>query len=88
MIIFRKPSCFIYDNNKHSLLVEVCNWETQLARIQNILEVWMLVQEHWLCLEPIFTTADIIVQMETEGKLFKVCYSFPSSSAIFFSLAR
>ena len=32
----------------------------------------MFVQEQWLCFEPIFTTADIAWQMETEGRLFKV----------------
>ena len=52
--------------------VEVCDWETQLARIQNILETWMFVQEQWLCFEPIFTTADIACQMEAEAKMFKV----------------
>ena len=54
--------------------VEVCDWETQLARIQNILETWMFVQEQWLCFEPILSTADIASKMETEGRLFKVKY--------------
>jgi hypothetical protein len=54
------------------ITVEVCDWETQLSRIQNILETWMFVQEQWLCFEPIFTTADIACKMETEGRLFKV----------------
>ena len=51
--------------------VEVCDWETQLARIQSILEIWLRVQHHWLYLEPIFTTEDIIMQMPAEAKMFK-----------------
>ena len=58
--------------NHLSIQVEVCDWETQLARIQNILETWMFVQEQWLCFEPILSTADIASKMETEGRLFKV----------------
>ena len=53
-------------------LVEVCDWESQLAKIQTILEIWIHVQQHWLYLEPIFTTEDIVMQMPTEGTLFKV----------------
>ena len=61
-----------FNNISPFLLVEVCDWETQLSRIQNILETWMFVQEQWLCFEPILTTADIAWKMETEGRLFKV----------------
>ena len=61
----------VFHEIKH-FSVEVCDWETQLARIQNILETWMFVQEQWLCFEPIFTTADIACQMEAEAKMFKV----------------
>lgn len=50
---------------------EVCDWETQLSLIQTILEIWTHVQQHWLYLEPIFTTEDIIMQMPTEGRMFK-----------------
>ena len=55
---------------------EVCDWEAQLAKIQTILEIWIHVQQHWLYLEPIFTTEDIVMQMPTEGTMFKVCIPF------------
>ena len=67
-----KMNCQIDDHEMKYFSVEVCDWETQLARIQNILETWMFVQEQWLCFEPIFTTADIACQMEAEAKMFKV----------------
>ena len=54
-----------------SLLVEVKQWEYQLGRVQTILSLWQRVQEHWLYLEPIYTTEDIAMQMQTESRLFK-----------------
>ena len=51
--------------------VEVKDWECQLDRVQTILSLWLRVQEHWLYLEPIFTTEDIANQMQTESRLFK-----------------
>ena len=50
---------------------EVCKWETQLGLIHTILGLCNHVQKHWLYLEPIFTTDDIILQMPSEGKMFK-----------------
>jgi hypothetical protein len=37
-----------------------------------MLSLWLLLQEHWLYMEPIFSTEDIVMQMATEGALFKV----------------
>ncbi len=53
------------------IVVEVRDWECQLDRVQTILSLWLRVQEHWLYLEPIFTTEDIANQMQTESRLFK-----------------
>lgn len=46
-------------------------WEHQLGRVQTILALWQRVQEHWLYLEPIYTTEDIAAQMQSESRLFK-----------------
>ena len=50
---------------------EVKKWEFQLGRVQTVLLLWKRIQEHWLYLEPIFTTEDIANQMENESRLFK-----------------
>ena len=52
-------------------LVEVKQWEHQLGRVQTILSLWQRVQEHWLYLEPIYTTEDIAAHMQNESRLFK-----------------
>ena len=39
--------------------------------MQTILSLWQRVQEHWLYLEPIFTTEDVAVHMQNESRLFK-----------------
>ena len=46
-------------------------WEHQLGRVQTILSLWQRVQEHWLYLEPIYTTEDIAAHMQNESRLFK-----------------
>ena len=51
--------------------VEVKQWEYQLGKVQTILSLWQRVQEHWLYLEPIYTTEDIAAQMQTESRQFK-----------------
>ncbi len=51
--------------------IEVKQWEAQLGHVQAILSLCQRVQEHWLYLEPIFTTEDIAAQMQTESRLFK-----------------
>ena len=53
------------------IAVEVKQWEHQLGRVQTILSLWQRVQEHWLYLEPIFTTEDVAVHMQNESRLFK-----------------
>ena len=50
---------------------EVKQWEYQLGKVQTILSLWQRVQEHWLYLEPIYTTEDIAAQMQTESRQFK-----------------
>lgn len=55
-----------------TLLAEVYEWEAQIGRIQTMLSLWLELQEHWLYMEPIFSTEDIVMQMPTEGALFKV----------------
>lgn len=49
---------------------EVKAWYAKLTRINKTLEQWGRVQATWLYLLPIFSSADIVLQMPTEGELF------------------
>ncbi len=46
-------------------------WEKFLMTVQDVLDVWLRVQNVWLYLEPIFASEDIMKQMPKEGAKFR-----------------
>ena len=53
---------------------EVHEWYEKLTRMMKTVEEWGRVQARWLYLLPIFSSKDIVNQMQEEGKLFEVNY--------------
>ena len=51
---------------------DVKSWEAWLVHTQEIVEVWLKVQNAYIYLEPIFGADDIIKQMPSEGTMFRV----------------
>ncbi|GIQ89083.1 dynein heavy chain 1, axonemal, partial [Kipferlia bialata] len=50
---------------------EISEWEATLSTMGEVMEEWLLVQQAWLYLEPIFSSDDIMRQLPTEGKAFR-----------------
>ena len=52
-------------------LTEIVQWEDQLMRTLDNVEMWLKVQAVWMYLEPVFSSEDIMKQMPVEGNKFK-----------------
>ncbi|GIQ85466.1 dynein heavy chain 1, axonemal, partial [Kipferlia bialata] len=50
---------------------QINSWEATLSLMGEVMEEWLLVQQSWLYLEPIFSSDDIMRQLPTEGKNFR-----------------
>ena len=46
-------------------------WEATLSSIEAITEQWLVCQQKWIYLEPVYGSEEILKQMPNEGRLFQ-----------------
>ena len=64
-------NAFASNRSAEPFLEQVHSWENRLAKVQEVLEVWMQVQRKWTYLEGIFIgSEDIRQQLPNEAKRF------------------
>ncbi|CAE7390598.1 Dnah1 [Symbiodinium sp. CCMP2592] len=51
---------------------DIDEWNDKLMYVSECLDQWLKVQRAWMYLQPIFDSPDIMKQLPTEGKKFKV----------------
>lgn len=51
---------------------EIDEWAAKLFYVSETLDAWVKVQRAWMYLQPIFDSPDILKQLPTEGKKFKI----------------
>jgi len=51
---------------------EIDEWNDKLVYVSECLDQWLKVQRAWMYLQPIFDSPDIMKQLPTEGKKFKI----------------
>lgn len=49
---------------------DVKAWDSTLGQLQDLLDQWTRCQSHWMYLEPIFSSEDILKQLPEEGEKF------------------
>ena len=49
---------------------KVSDWITKLSTVEEIIEMWLIVQNMWMYMEAVFSGGDIVKQLPSEAKRF------------------
>ena len=46
-------------------------WKNYLARALDVIEIWKKIQKNWLCLQPMFASSELVLQLPKESTDFE-----------------
>ncbi len=55
----------------HTICSDIQGWKNYLTRALDVIEIWKKIQKNWLCLQPMFASTELVLQLPKESTQFE-----------------